>query len=315
MKVTVDTDSGFCFGVQFAIDRVEDEMNASGPLYSLGDIVHNAVEVERLEKLGLKTITIEEFKKLKNTRVFIRAHGEPPSTYKIALENNIELIDATCPVVMKLQQRIKGFYDKGYQVLIYGKEGHPEVIALCGQCNNKAIVLKRADLADKGEVEKIDFSRKTVLFSQTTKDTTGFYELKVNLENVFREQNAAGNFDSQATESVVPDFQAKDTICRQVSNRDQKLAAFSKENECVIFVAGRKSSNGKVLFGVCQEANSNTHFIENQSELQRAWFLRPDGGHVQSVGVCGATSTPMWVMQQVAQHIRATFDAEAFVKS
>ncbi|ACF12585.1 hydroxymethylbutenyl pyrophosphate reductase [Chloroherpeton thalassium ATCC 35110] len=315
MKVNVDMNSGFCFGVQFAIDRVEDEMKASGPLYSLGDIVHNAVEVERLEKLGLKTITIEEFKTLKNTRVFIRAHGEPPSTYKLALENNIELIDATCPVVMKLQQRIKEFYDRGYQVLIYGREGHPEVIGLCGQCNNEAIVLKHADLSDRGETEKIDFSRKTVLFSQTTKDTTGFYELKANLENVFREHHAAQNFDSAATESIVPDFQAKDTICRQVSNRDQKLAAFSKENECVIFVAGRKSSNGKVLFEVCKDANSNTHFIENQSELERAWFLRPDDSLVESVGVCGATSTPMWVMQQVAEHIRATFAAERFVQS
>ena len=154
-----------------------------------------------------------------------------------------------------------------------------------------------------------------MLFSQTTKDTSGFYELKANLEKAFREQNAAENFDSEATESIVPDFQAKDTICRQVSNRDQKLATFSKENELVIFVAGRKSSNGKVLFGVCQEANSNTHFIENQSELERAWFLRADGSLVETVGVCGATSTPMWVMQQVAQHIRTTFDAEAFVKS
>lgn len=314
MKVTVDRNSGFCFGVQFAIDMVESELRERKSLYSLGEVVHNTMEVERLEQLGLKTITSDEFKNLRNTSVFIRAHGEPPETYKIAAENNIELIDASCPIVVKLQRRIKDFYDDGYQVLIYGKHVHPEVIGLNGQCKNEAIIIKHSDLSDPKEIERLDFGKKTVLFSQTTQDTKGFYELKENLEKRFAEHNAKSNFDALATEKEAAEFLAKDTICRQVSNRDEKLIEFSKENERVIFVAGKKSSNGKVLFEICKSANPNTFFAEDEPDLEDTWFRRADGSLVESVGVCGATSTPVWLMEKLADHIRSKYKEQVFVK-
>jgi|YNPMSStandDraft_2_1061718.scaffolds.fasta_scaffold03886_2 4-hydroxy-3-methylbut-2-enyl diphosphate reductase len=307
MKVTVDSQSGFCFGVQFAVEMAESELAESGSLYSLGDIVHNTVEVERLNKLGLKTISKDEFKTLSNTKVLIRAHGEPPETYKYAMENNIELIDASCPVVLKLQRRVKDFYDEGYQILIYGKKDHAEVIGVNGQCNNEAIVIKHADLSDPSELAPIDFSRKTVLFTQTTQDTKGFYQLRDNLKKLFAEKHASEKFDEAATNQEALEFLAKDTICRQVSGRDEKLTKFAEQNEVVVFVAGKKSSNGKVLFGVCKAANPRTYFAEHEGELQAEWFVREDGSPVESVGVCGATSTPMWQMEFIADVIRKNF--------
>lgn len=307
MKVTVDSQSGFCFGVQFAIEMAEAELGESGSLYSLGDIVHNAVEVERLNKMGLKTISKEEFKTLSNTKVLIRAHGEPPETYKFAMENNIELIDASCPVVLKLQRRVKDFYDEGYQILIYGKKEHAEVIGVNGQCNDEAIVIRDADLNDPSEIAPIDFKRKTVLFTQTTQDTKGFYRLRDNLKRLFAEKNASENFDEAATNAEAVEFLAKDTICRQVSGRDEKLAQFAAQNEVIVFVAGKKSSNGKVLFGVCKAVNPRTYFAEHEGELQAEWFARDDGSPVESVGVCGATSTPMWQMELIADVIRKRF--------
>lgn len=307
MKVTVDSQSGFCFGVQFAIEMAEAELAENGSLYSLGDVVHNAVEVERLNKMGLKTITKDEFKTLSNAKVLIRAHGEPPETYKFAMENNIELIDASCPVVLKLQRRVKDFYDEGYQILIYGKKEHAEVVGVNGQCNNEAIVIRNADLSDPSEIAPIDFKRKTVLFTQTTQDTKGFYQLRDNLKRLFAEKNASENFDEAATNAEAVEFLAKDTICRQVSGRDEKLTKFAAQNEVVVFVAGRKSSNGKALFGVCKAANPRAYFIEREDELRAEWFVRSDGSPVESVGVCGATSTPMWQMELVADAIRKRF--------
>jgi 4-hydroxy-3-methylbut-2-enyl diphosphate reductase len=276
-------------------------------LYSLGDIVHNAVEVERLGKLGLQTISKDDFKTLSNAKVLIRAHGEPPETYELAMQNNIELIDASCPVVLKLQRRVKDFYDQDYQILIYGKPDHAEVIGVNGQCNNEAIIIKRADLSDPAEIAPIDFTRKTVLFTQTTQDTKGFYQLRDNLKRLFAEKNATERFDETATNAEAMEFLAKDTICRQVSGRDEKLVKFAAQNEVVVFVAGKKSSNGKVLFGICKERNPRTYFAEHEGELEAQWFLREDGTAVESVGVCGATSTPMWQMEFVADVIRKKF--------
>lgn len=310
MRITVDSQSGFCFGVQFAIEMAESELQETGHLYSLGDIVHNAAEVKRLGQMGLQTITKEEFFKLRNTRVLIRAHGEPPETYQYALENNIELIDASCPVVLKLQRRARDFYEKGYQIIIYGKKEHAEVIGVNGQCNNEAIVIKHPDLRDESELAGIDFSKKTVLLSQTTQDTKGFYELRDNLLRRFAAKGRSENFDVAATDAEAAEFLAKDTICRQVSNRDEKLTKFAQQHEVIIFVAGRKSSNGKVLFGVCRSVNPRTYFVEHESELEPAWFRREDGALVESVGVCGATSTPMWQMELVADVIRKRFSSE-----
>jgi 4-hydroxy-3-methylbut-2-en-1-yl diphosphate reductase len=307
MKVTVDTQSGFCFGVQFAIEMAEGELKDSGSLYSLGDIVHNAVEVNRLGNMGLQAITKEDFKNLSNTKVLIRAHGEPPETYKFAMENNIELIDASCPVVLKLQRRVKDFYDRGYQVVIYGKKDHAEVIGVNGQCNGEAVVIYYADLRDENEWKPIRFDKKTVLFTQTTQDSKGFYELKDNLKKLFAEKNASAHFDETATDTEAVEFLAKDTICRQVSGRDEKLTKFSQQNEVIVFVAGKKSSNGKVLFGICKAANPNTYFAEHEGELDAAWFTRTDDSPVETVGVCGATSTPMWQMELVADVIRKRF--------
>lgn len=312
MKVSVDTQSGFCFGVQFAIDMAEGELKDSGALYSLGDIVHNSTEVSRLEAMGLKTITKDDFKNLRDTKVLIRAHGEPPETYKAAMEHNIELIDASCPVVIKLQRRVKDFYDKGYQILIYGKKDHAEIIGVNGQINNEAIVIKHADLSDASELAGIDYTKKSVLFSQTTQDTKGFYQLKDNLKSLFKAEHSEGSFDETATlYEWNLDLQAKDTICRQVSNRDEKLTRFSQQNEVVIFIAGKKSSNGKVLFQVCKDANARTYFAEDESQLQPEWFARGDNSPVESVGICGATSTPMWLMEKVAAYIRSEYAMEA----
>lgn len=271
LKVTIDAHSGFCFGVVYAIEMAEDILNEEGRLYCLGDIVHNDEEVKRLEDKGLKIISHEDLKNIKNHKVLIRAHGEPPSTYQTALENNLELIDASCPVVLKLQNRIKNSYDKDETVYIYGKHGHAEIIGLLGQTNNNAIVFQ-----DLNELDIESLPKEITLYSQTTKSTDNFYKITETLTSAGIQVNA------------------NDTICRQVSNRDKELRSFATNFDKIIFVAGTKSSNGKVLYNVCREVNPNTYFISNKSELETIWFEQGD-----SVGICGATSTPMWLMEDV----------------
>lgn len=289
MKVEIDENSGYCFGVEFAIQMAEDEMAEGQELYCLGDIVHNSMEVERLYNKGLRTITREELKNLKNCKVLIRAHGEPPETYQIAIENNIELVDASCPVVLKLQNRVKNAYDltkhKDGQLVIYGKPGHAEVIGLTGQTSNEAIIITGPD-----DLEKIDFSRPITLYSQTTKSTKGFYSIKEEIEK---------RIEKEGLLSVEEDFNANDSICRQVSNREPHMVKFSQKHDVIIFVAGRKSSNGKALYNVCLSNNSRSYFVENEKEIDLSWIESGD-----SVGICGATSTPTWLMEQVADYLR-----------
>ncbi len=271
LKVTIDKDSGFCFGVVYAIDMAEEILAEDGYLYCLGDIVHNDEEVERLKQKGLKIINHHELADLKNEKVLIRAHGEAPETYRTALENNITLIDASCPVVLKLQNRIKNSHDKNEQIYIFGKHGHAEVIGLQGQTNNEAVVFQ-----DIAELEDMKLPGAITLYSQTTKSTDKFYQIK--------DQLIAKGYE----------VKANDTICRQVSNRDKDLPAFVKNFDRIVFVSGKKSSNGKVLYEVCRKSNPNTYFISSTSDLEKAMFNKND-----KVGICGATSTPMWLMENV----------------
>lgn len=291
MKVTVDQHAGFCWGVVRTIDIAEEELNQSAKLYSLGSIIHNPREVERLAGEGLETITHKDFDRLRGQKVLIRAHGEPASTYELARKHGITLIDATCPVVTKVQERIRKFYDKGYQIVIFGKKDHAEVIGLVGQVNNEAIVIKSVE-----EVSKVDVDRKTVLFSQTTMDKPTFYRIADMLRQKVREFEV-GTFEESAI-----DFHAKDTICGQVSGRDKKLREFARQNDVVIFVAGRSSSNGKVLYEICREANPNTYFVEDENGIQREWLEGKE-----QVGISGATSTPQWLMDQVQRAIVRMF--------
>lgn len=276
-QVNIDSNSGFCFGVVYAIEMAEDYLDEFGSLFCLGDIVHNDKEVQRLENKGLKIIDHEELRSLKDSTVLIRAHGEPPETYRIALENNIELIDASCPVVLKLQNRVRNAYDSKAQIVIYGKPGHAEVNGLIGQTQQEAILI-----TTEADLDKIDYSRPVQLFSQTTKSTAGFYKMKALIEQ-------------HATE-----FKMNDTICRQVSNRDVQLRTFATEHDIILFVSGKKSSNGKVLFEVCRSVNPRTYFISDIDELENDWILPDD-----KVGICGATSTPMWLMENVAEAVKA----------
>jgi len=286
MNVTIDKNSGYCFGVEFAIRMAEDEMETYGPLYCLGDIVHNSMEVKRLHEKGLRVIDRDQLQNLHDCKVLIRAHGEPPETYETALKNNIELIDASCPVVLKLQNRVKSAYDKiseqKGQIVIFGQQGHAEVIGLSGQTNNEAIVITTEE-----DLNKIDFTRPVTLFSQTTKSTDKFYKMKSLIEERMKE-----------AKSSEEGFVYNDSICRQVSNREPQLRKFSHDHDVIVFVSGKKSSNGKALYGVCKAENERSYFIENETELEASWFKPSD-----SVGICGATSTPMWLMQQVADFI------------
>ncbi|MEQ8240237.1 MAG: 4-hydroxy-3-methylbut-2-enyl diphosphate reductase, partial [Cyclobacteriaceae bacterium] len=254
MKVEIDENSGYCFGVEFAIQMAESEMQNGQHLYCLGDIVHNSMEVERLHKKGLRTISRDELANLSDTKVLIRAHGEPPETYELALKNNIELVDASCPVVLKLQNRVKHSYDQAKringQVVIYGKPGHAEVIGLTGQTHDEALIVSNEE-----DLEQIDFNRPVVLFSQTTKSTAGFYKIKSLIEERIKETNG---------EFLLENFQANDRICRQVSNREPKMIDFSSKHDVVIFVSGKKSSNGRALFNVCLENNKKSYFVENK---------------------------------------------------
>ncbi len=271
LDVSIDQDSGFCFGVVYAIDMAEEILEEDGYLYCLGDIVHNDEEVSRLKAKGLRIISHDELLTIKNEKVLIRAHGEAPETYRLALENNITLIDASCPVVLKLQNRIKNSYDNDEKVLIFGKHGHAEVIGLQGQTNNEALVFQ-----DISELDNVELPEKFTLYSQTTKSTAKFYQIKDELLSRGYE------------------VKANDTICRQVSNRDEDLRKFVTRFDHIVFISGKKSSNGKVLYEVCKQFNPNTYFISSEEELNKDLF-KPD----DKIGICGATSTPMWLMEKV----------------
>ncbi|WP_418213680.1 4-hydroxy-3-methylbut-2-enyl diphosphate reductase [Bacteroides difficilis] len=288
IKVEIDEGSGFCFGVVTAINKAEEELAKGETLYCLGDIVHNSREVERLKTMGLITINREEFKQLRNAKVLLRAHGEPPETYMIARENNIEIIDATCPVVLRLQKRIKQEFlqdaaNDEKQIVIYGKNGHAEVLGLVGQTDGKAIVIEKAE-----EVKKLDLNRSIRLFSQTTKSLDEFQEIVAYIKQ---------NISPEAT------FEYYDTICRQVANRMPKLREFAATHDLIFFVSGKKSSNGKMLFEECLKVNANSHLIDNEKEIDPSLLQ-----NVQSIGVCGATSTPKWLMEKIYNHIQSLIE-------
>ena len=271
LDVTIDTKSGFCFGVEYAIEIAEEILEQDGELYCLGDIVHNDMEVKRLEDMGLKIIDHDELAKMRDVKVLIRAHGEPPSTYDLAIKNNITLMDASCPVVLKLQNRIKKSHDKKEKIYIYGKHGHPEVKGLMGQTGKDAIVFQ-----DIKELDLDDLPASLTLYTQTTKSKEKFYEIV-----------------SKLTKTGI-DVNVNDTLCRQVSNRDNQLQDFSNNFDKIVFVSGTKSSNGNALFNVCKQNNSNSYFVSSSDEIDRGWFSKDE-----KVGVCGATSTPMWLMEEV----------------
>lgn len=275
LEVHIDDHSGFCFGVVYAIEMAEEILDEQGYLYCLGDIVHNDEEVNRLTKKGLKIINHEELQTIEDQKVLIRAHGEPPSTYELAIKNNLTLIDASCPVVLKLQNRIKNSFDKDETIYIYGKHGHAEVIGLLGQTSNKAVVFQ-----DISELDLASLPRNITLYSQTTKSTDKFYEIN----EILKSNGISVN--------------TNDTICRQVSNRDKELRAFAERFDKIIFVSGTKSSNGKVLYNVCKEKNPNTFFVSNAGQIESAWF-----NENETIGICGATSTPMWLMEQVRERV------------
>lgn len=281
-KIEIDRLSGCCFGVAKAISKAEEELKKGGTLYCLGDIVHNNIEVERLAKMGLITINHEQFRELKNVRVLLRAHGEPPSTYEIAKQNNIEIIDASCPVVLGLQKRINKKYafraHDDSQIVIFGKRGHAEVNGLLGQTDESAIIIE-----SKEEINKLDFSRDISLFSQTTKPLDGFHEIGELISSHMQEGAK---------------FEFYDTICRQVSNRVPNIQEFAASHDLIIFIAGEKSSNGKVLFAECKKKNPNSYLIHTPEELDPELIKEEI-----SIGICGATSTPKWQMEAVAERI------------
>lgn len=277
IEIEIDNESGFCFGVTTAIQKAEEELRKGTPLYCLGDIVHNGKECERLKELGLITINHDEFKQLHGVKVLLRAHGEPPETYLTAKENCIEIIDATCPVVLRLQKRIKQEYDlagsKNKQIVIYGKNGHAEVLGLVGQTEGKAIVIENLK-----EAEQLDFHKDIRLYSQTTKSLEEFWQI---IEYI------KAHIDPEAT------FEFFDTICRQVANRMPNIRKFAASHDLLFFVSGKKSSNGKILFNECQKINPNSYLIDDASEID---FSLLQG--VKRIGICGATSTPKWLMEE-----------------
>ncbi|HRR05084.1 MAG TPA: 4-hydroxy-3-methylbut-2-enyl diphosphate reductase [Bacteroidales bacterium] len=289
MGITIDKNSGFCFGVIHAIESAEKYLKKYKHLYSLGDIVHNNEEMKRLISLGLEVISFEQFKQLKNTRVLIRAHGEPPATYKIAEENQIELIDATCCVVLALQQRIKEkFLDEQNeegQILIFGKKGHAEVVGLLGQTENKGIVITSTQ-----DIDRIDFSKPATLYSQTTQNLDEYNQI---IEEIKERYDKSGK---------APLFSYHDTICRRVVNRAKEIQKFASQHDKIIFVSGEKSSNGLYLFSLCKEANPSSFFISYLEQLDSITFLKEE-----TIGICGATSTPMWLMEDVAKRVKEHF--------
>ena len=274
LQIEIDNGSGFCFGVTTAIKKAEEELEKGSTLYCLGDIVHNGMECERLRQMGLITINHEELAQLHDVKVLLRAHGEPPATYELARKNNIEIIDATCPVVLKLQKRIKEQYENGSgQVVIFGKKGHAEVLGLVGQTQGDAIVIENFE-----EVKKLDFLHDIYLYSQTTKSLNEFHRIIDYIQS-----------------HISPDahFQNYDTICRSVANRMPNISQFAARHDLILFVCGRKSSNGKVLYSECLRVNANSHLIEGPEEIQTEWL-----NGIGTVGICGATSTPKWLMEQ-----------------
>lgn len=280
MKIEIDKRSGFCFGVTRAIKTVEETLRAGGHLYCLGDIVHNSEEVSRLENIGLEIIDHEKYFTLTSGRVLLRAHGEPPATYEYARENQIELIDATCPIVLTLQKRIRQAYldmqEKQGQVIIYGKKGHAEVTGLTGQTGNQAIIVE-----SEKDLDLLDLNKPSVLFSQTTKSPDDFKRMADSLKS-----RSGGKTE------------VNDTICRQVSNRGPLLKNFAAQYDVIIFAGGKKSSNARYLFEVCRQVNAESHFVSSPAELEKSWFTGRE-----SVGVCGATSTPQWLLEEVAASI------------
>jgi len=281
MIIEIDDGSGFCFGVTTAIKKAEEELARGEKLYCLGDIVHNGMECDRLRDMGLITINHDEMRQLHNAKVLLRAHGEPPETYELARKNNIEIIDATCPVVLKLQKRIKEQYDENNdrQIVIFGKKGHAEVLGLVGQTQSRAIVIESSD-----EVTKLDFSRDIYLYSQTTKSLDEFNSIIEYIQT---------HISQSAT------FKSFDTICRSVANRMPNISKFAAKHNLILFVCGRKSSNGKVLYNECLRVNPNSHLIEDPKEIDPSWL---EG--IDSVGICGATSTPRWLMEQCSEAIQ-----------
>ncbi len=284
VKIEIDSGSGFCFGVVNAIKKAEEELDKGGTLYCLGDIVHNNYEVERLQKKGLITIDRETFSTLRNVKVLLRAHGEPPETYRIAAQNNIEIIDATCPVVLKLQQQIKNAYQEsdkdGSQIVIYGKVGHAEVNGLVGQTSGQALVIE-----DSSDVSGIDMNRNIRLYSQTTKSVDGFRHM---VETITR----------QASPGI--SFKYYDTICRQVSNRIPHIREFAGRHDLILFVCGKKSSNGRILYDECAHVNKNSYLISDIADIDERWL-----SGVNSIGICGATSTPKWLMEKVQEYVKS----------
>lgn len=280
-EVKIDSESGFCFGVTSAINTAEHQLRLGGTLYCLGDIVHNGEEVSRLHAAGLVTISHRDLATLHDARVLLRAHGEPPSTYATARANNIEIIDATCPVVLKLQQRVKDCYDRhgaDTDIVIYGKKGHAEVMGLVGQTGGHAIVVESVDA-----LMRLHLERNVALFSQTTMPIDGFKEI------------------SQRLRDMLPDgcrLEVSDTICRRVANRSEGIKRFASSHELILFVAGAKSSNGRILYNVCRDVNERTYLISSEQDIQREWL---EG--VSTIGICGATSTPRWLMERVKAYV------------
>jgi 4-hydroxy-3-methylbut-2-enyl diphosphate reductase len=300
VTVSIDRFSGFCWGVVRTVQIAEDQLAATRAqrnVYVLGHIIHNPKEIQRLEDKGLTTITVNDFPRLANTgaKVIIRAHGEPPSTYRAAWEHGIEIVDATCPVVTKLQERVRKFWDQGYQVVIFGKYDHAEVLGVRGVVHDQCIVVKSVDEA----LATVDMAKKTVLFSQTTMDRPTFLLIRDALKGRVAELIV------DTMEEIATEFHAKDTICGQVSGREAQLAKFAAGNDVILFVAGRASSNGKVLFDVAHASNPRTYFIESTDEIDPAWIRG-----MQHIGISGATSTPQWYMEEVQAFVEGLCAAE-----
>lgn len=289
MIVEIDQNSGFCFGVENAVEIAENALSKGEKVYALGPIVHNDMEVKRLMSLGLITIDRERFKSLNNCKLLIRAHGEPPETYITAKKNNITVIDATCPIVKQLQAMIKAKWttsgETGAQIVIYGKQGHDEVVGLLGQTNNEGILI-----SEPGDLIKIDFTRPVLLFSQTTKSTSSY----MNIARMIRDEMKKNGIDD--TNSFL---KVHNTICRQVSGRESQLRAFAKKHDVILFVSGKESSNGRLLYSVCKEVNPDTWFVSSPDEIEGSWF---EGK--KSAGICGATSTPQWLINEIASLIK-----------
>lgn len=294
MQINIDKNSGFCWGVVRTVQIAEEQLKIYRTVYCLGDIIHNPIEIERLQKLGLITITHNDLNDLpEKSVVMIRAHGEPPEIYKKIEDRKLLLVDATCPVVTKVQERIKKFYESGYQVVIFGKRDHPETIGLNGVTNYTSIVIKSLEEAEN----LVNFERNTVLFSQTTMDKQTFYEIADFLKEKIK------NLIVDSAQNVAREFLAKDTICGQVSGRDKKLIEFAQNNDLILFVAGKRSSNGKVLFNIAKNVNSNTYFIEKFEDIDFEIF----NAQVKTVGITGATSTPMWLMEEIKDKLEEKF--------